>query len=223
MSQDYTHQLRQSMQRVGVPTFKQLSHQAGVSPSQIRRLRQGAALQMQLQTLLKIGQTLQISLTELLTTFGEVNLSDKSLVDQKNSELTPNSIDSKLQTLQQEYQRLQAQLERQRESLTQEFQQNSLQVLESWMLQWPTVARAVEQNPDLPATKLLKLVRPIEQLLQQWGVEAIALVGSEIPYDPQLHQLMSGTAQTGETVQVRYAGYRQGDKLLYRAKVSPVE
>jgi molecular chaperone GrpE (heat shock protein) len=211
MSQDYTYQLRQLMQLVGVSTFKQLSHQASVSPSQIRRLRQGGALQMQLQTLVKISQTLQMPLAELLTTFGGVNLGQESFTRQS----TPTS-------LQQEYQRLQAQLERQRESLNQEFQQNSLQVLESWMLQWPTATYAVEQNPDLPATKLLKLVRPIEQLLQQWGVEAIAPVGSNLPYDPQLHQLMSGTAQPGETVQVRYAGYRQGDKLLHRAKVSPV-
>jgi molecular chaperone GrpE (heat shock protein) len=53
-------------------------------------------------------------------------------------------------------------------------------------------------------------------------VEAIAPVGAEIPYDPQLHQLMEGNPQLGEIVKVRYTGYRQGDKLLYRAKVSPV-
>jgi molecular chaperone GrpE (heat shock protein) len=62
----------------------------------------------------------------------------------------------------------------------------------------------------------------VEQLLQEWGVEAIASVGSQIPYDPHLHQLMEGTAQPGETVRVRYIGYRQAKKLLYRAKVSPV-
>jgi transcriptional regulator with XRE-family HTH domain len=201
---DYTYQLRQLMQQVGVSTFKQLSHQAGVSPSQIRRLRQGQVLQMSGKTLLQLSQALQISLTELLTAFGEVNLREEK------------------PTLQQEYQRLQAQLEQQRESLRQEFQQASLQVIESWLLQWPTVVRAVEQNPDLPAMRLLKLVRPIEQLLQQWGVEAIATVGATIPYDPQWHQLMEGTARPGDRIQVRYAGYRQGDKLLYRAKVSPV-
>ncbi|EDX76427.1 hypothetical protein MC7420_4683 [Coleofasciculus chthonoplastes PCC 7420] len=62
----------------------------------------------------------------------------------------------------------------------------------------------------------------MEQLLQQWGIEAIASVGDELTYDPQWHQLMSGTVQPGELVRVRYVGYRQGDKLLYRAKVSPV-
>jgi molecular chaperone GrpE (heat shock protein) len=70
--------------------------------------------------------------------------------------------------------------------------------------------------------RLLPLVRPVEQLLQQWGVEAIASVGSELAYDPHLHQLMEGTAQPGELVRVRYTGYRIGEKLLYRAKVSPI-
>lgn len=59
--------------------------------------------------------------------------------------------------------------------------------------------------------------------MQEWGVEAIASVGSEIPYDPQWHQLMDGTALPGELVRVRYTGYRLADnKLLYRAKVSPI-
>jgi len=62
----------------------------------------------------------------------------------------------------------------------------------------------------------------MDVLLQQWGVEAIAPVGAELPYDPQQHQLLEGTAQAGDQVLVRYTGYRQGDKLLYRAKVSPV-
>jgi molecular chaperone GrpE (heat shock protein) len=56
--------------------------------------------------------------------------------------------------------------------------------------------------------------------LQEWGVEAIASVGSELPYDPQWHQLMEGIAQPGDLVKVRYTGYRIGEKLLYRAKVS---
>ena len=53
-------------------------------------------------------------------------------------------------------------------------------------------------------------------------MEAIAPVGAEVAYDPQLHQPLEGTAQPGEKVKVRYTGYRQGDKLLYRAKVSPI-
>jgi molecular chaperone GrpE (heat shock protein) len=58
--------------------------------------------------------------------------------------------------------------------------------------------------------------------LQHWGIESIAPVGAELPYNPQQHQLIEGTAEAGQSVKVRYTGYRQGDKLLYRAKVSLV-
>jgi DNA-binding Xre family transcriptional regulator len=199
--ENLTRQLQKLMQQVGFSSFKALSKKAGVSERQLLRLRQGKVAQMRVETLLKISQTLQISLTDLLANFGETQVAE-----------TPD--------LQQEYQRLQAQLEQQRSTLMQEFQQLSLQVLESWMMQWPTAAYAAQQNQQLPAVKLLPLVRPVEQLLAEWGVEKIASVGEEIPYDPQLHQLMESTAQPGELVRVRYTGYRQGEKLLYRAKVS---
>jgi hypothetical protein len=34
---------------------------------------------------------------------------------------------------------------------------------------------------------------------------------------------MEGNAQPGDFVKVRYVGYRQGEKLLHRAKVSPLK
>ncbi|HEY9295620.1 MAG TPA: nucleotide exchange factor GrpE, partial [Phormidium sp.] len=104
----------------------------------------------------------------------------------------------------------------------QEFQQQSLQILESWLIQWPRAAYAAQQNPEAPAVKLLPLLRPVEQLLREWGVEAIASVGAELPFDPQQHQLIKGTAQPGDTVKVTHIGYRQGDKLLHRAKVEQI-
>jgi hypothetical protein len=47
-------------------------------------------------------------------------------------------------------------------------------------------------------------------------------VGETVPYNPQQHDLMDGTANAGDPVRVRYAGYRQADRLLHRPKVSPV-
>ncbi|HBB32023.1 MAG TPA: hypothetical protein DDZ80_02695 [Cyanobacteria bacterium UBA8803] len=206
---NYTEMLQQLMQQVGVSSLKQLSHTAGVSERQLKNLRQGQISQMRVETVLKLAQALQVPVTQLLSMFS----SDSISVSLPAPENTP---------IEQEYRQLQQQLEQQRETLMQEFQQASLQVLESWMVQWPTAARAARENEQLPAVKLLPLIKPVEQLLQQWGIEAIASVGEELPYDPQWHQLMSGTAQPGNKVRVRYIGYRQGDKLLYRAKVSPL-
>ena len=204
---DYTLDLQRLMQQAGLSSVKALSQIAGVSELDLIRLRRGLALQMRADTLIKISQGLKISITELLATFapGSVELPQKSA-----------------SAIAEEYNHLQTQMQQQQETLIQEFQQQALQILESWMLQWPTAASKAQENPQLSAIKLLPLVRPIEQLLREWGVEAIATVGTSIPYNPQFHQLMEGTAQSGEPVKVRYTGYRQGDKLLHRAKVSPI-
>ena len=204
---DYAPQLQRLIQQVGLSSDRELSQKAGVSELQLSRLRRGLALQTRADILLKISQALQISLNELLAALAPDYVELESPA--------PTAIE-------QEYQRLQSTIEQQRSSLMQEFQLSSLQILESWMLQWPTAASKAQENHHLPAVKLLPLMRPVEKLLQEWGVEAIAPVGAELPYNPQQHQLIEGTAQLGEPVKVRYTGYRQGDKLLYRAKVSPI-
>lgn len=209
---DLTQSLQKLMQRLGFSSYKALAKTAGVSDRQLLRLRRGELNRMRVDVLLKLSQALQVSLTELVVTF-----SPTTEQPTQQEESTP-----AVAGLKKEYERLQAQLDTQRQELWLEFQQSSLQVIESWLLQWPTAAQKARENPDLAAVKLLPLVRPIEQLLQKWEVEAIAPVGAEVAYDPQLHQLLEGTAQPGEKVKVRYTGYHQGDKLLYRAKVSPI-
>jgi molecular chaperone GrpE (heat shock protein) len=203
---DQTPQLRQLMQRVGVLSFAALSRMAGVSEWQVRSLRQGKVSQMRLETLLKLADALQISLGELLATFAGIEGKSETSAE-----------------IRQEFDRLQAQLANQREEITQEFQQESLDILESWMLHWSAAAYAATQNPQFPAVKLLPLIKPVEKLLQHWGVEAIAQVGTEVPYNPQHHQLMEGNAKPGQLVTVRRAGYQQGDRLLFRAKVSVMD
>ncbi len=108
-------------------------------------------------------------------------------------------------------------------SSREQFQRESLQTIESWLLQWPTAVSAIAQNPDLPAQRIIKLLNPLEKLLQSWGVTRIGQVGEEVSYNPQQHQLLSGNVQPETTVRVRYVGYRHGNKLLYRAKVEPID
>jgi transcriptional regulator with XRE-family HTH domain len=196
---DRTDRLRQLMQGVGISTYAELCQTTGVTEKVLRRLRRGAIGQMQIGTLQKIAQGLHLSAPELLAQFTD-------------TAVTPN--------LQPEYDRLHTQLQTQRTELLQEFQQSTLQTLESWMLQWPTAAHAAQQNPTAPAVKLLPLVRPVENLLTQWGIEPIGQVGATIAFDPQQHQVMGAMPNPGDPVRVRYVGYRQGDRLLHRVKVS---
>ena len=102
----------------------------------------------------------------------------------------------------------------------------AVQQLESLLLQLPSAIYAVQQNPQLPAKNILPLLRPLDLLLQQWQVKPIGAVGEQIAYDPQEHELMDQTLaqdQTiavGDRVLVRYVGYKLGERLLYRARVS---
>jgi len=205
---DYTPELQRLMRQAGFSSLRELSRASGVGELQFFRLCQGLALQTRVEILIEIATALQISLAELLAAFTP-----------DGEELAPEKDSSG--DLRREYRRLQAELEQLRESLTAEFERASLQTLESWLLQWPTAAQKARENPQLAAKNLLPLLKPVERLVQQWGVEIVAPVGSRVSYDPHLHQLIEGTAQPGDAVVVRYAGYRQGDRLLYRAKVSP--
>jgi transcriptional regulator with XRE-family HTH domain len=103
----------------------------------------------------------------------------------------------------------------------QTFQAETLNTLEPLLLQWPTAAYAAQKNPTAPAVRLLPLLKPIERLLQSWQIEPIGTVGEVVPYTPQLHQWAgeSTPPAANEPVQIGHVGYRQGEKLLYRAKV----
>ena len=216
---NFSQRLQDLMQCVGISSFRGLSRAAGISEGQILRLRRGEIGQMRVNVLLKLSQVLQVPLSELVNTFSVAS----AVKEEKNLDSSKPEVLQEIADLKREYQRSLLQLEQQREVLLQEFQQSSLQLLESLLLQWPTAAQKAQENPELAAIKIVPLVqKPLEKLLQAWGVEAMAPVGAEVLYNPKLHQLMEGTAQASEKVKIRYTGYLQGDKLLYRAKVSPV-
>lgn len=216
---DFTPHLQDLIKQAGIPSLKALGRDTGVSERQILRLRRGEVKEIRVSVLAKLSQALKVSVDELVTGFSESNSVEPSVSTENNK----NDLVKRITELEREYSFLQQQVEEQKQILKQEFQQESLQVLESLLVQFPTAARACQENPQLPAVNILPLVqKPLERLLQHWGVEAITSVGEEVSYDPQLHQLLDGTAQTGEKVKIRYVGYRQGEKLLTRAKVSPV-
>ena len=208
---DFTQKLLELMQQKDISSFKALSKLAGVSEYQIKRLRQGEIQKMRLEFLGKLSQALQIDLSELITNFSQI-----ALIKQQSSS-------KEITDLKKEYERLQNKLENQNEVLISQFQQSSLQILESLLIQFPTAAKRAKENRQLPAANIIPLIeKPIARLLQEWGIEAIAQVDTELPYEPEIHQLIEGNAQPSQKVKIRYTGYRQGDKLLYRAKVSPV-
>ena len=206
------NKLRVLLEQAGLKNFQELAKATGISQWQLTRIQYGLMHRMTLETILKLASVLNISLEQLITTF--VSESKYPENWQPRPE-TRNALGEN-----QEYQRLQKTLEQQKETLKQEFRAASLQAIESWLLQWPTAVAAISKNPELPAKRLLLLMKPVEDLLAHWGLEAICSVGDELPYDPRWQELMKGDAEPGEMVQVRYVGYKQGEKILYKAKVS---
>jgi DNA-binding Xre family transcriptional regulator len=205
---DNTLKLQELMQKVGINSLKELYRSTGTSAHTIRKLRSSNLDTLRWQTIVKISSVLQISVNELIELFGDISIPGSG------------SNDRSLAILQQEYQHLQQQLVQQRETIQAEFQYQSLQTLESFLTYFPAAKYAAKNNPDFPASKIFPLLQSIDRLIQQWGVTVIGAIGAEITYDPRWHQLIEGAANPDELVIVRYVGYRQNDRLIFRAKVS---
>ena len=201
---DRTEILRQLMKLVGISSFQALSDRTGISRRAIDTLRKGNAATLRYADLAKLAEVLQIELNEFIPKF-----------------ITESS-SSTIADLQEEYKHLQQKLETQKQELRSQFERETIQQLESLLLQLPSAAHAAQNNPNMSAKNILPLLRPLDTLLQKWGISMIGSVGAEVSYDPQKHQLMEGSneIEDGDLAIVRYVGYIQGEKLLYRARVS---
>ena len=206
---DRTEILRQLMKLVGISSFQILSDRTGISRRAIDTLRKKNAATLRYADLAKLAEVLQIEVTEVITKF----ISNTS---------NPESPSIEIAALREEYQRLQQKLEQQKLELRSQFERETIQQLESLILQLPSAAHAAQQNPNMLAKNILPLLRPIDILLQKWGITAIGAVGKEVNFDSQKHQLMEGSDEIkeGDIAIVRYVGYMQDEKLLYRARVS---
>ncbi|MFN5390282.1 MAG: nucleotide exchange factor GrpE [Pseudanabaena sp.] len=206
---DRTEILRLLMKQVGISSFQILSERTGISRRAIDTLRKRNAATLRYADLAKLAEVLQIEVTEVIAKF----ISDSN---------NPESPISEIAALREEYQRLQQKLELQKFELRSQFERETIQQLESLILQLPSAGYAAQQNPNMLAKNILPLLRPIDALLQKWGITAIGSVGKEVNFDSQKHQLMEGSDEIkeGDIEIVMYVCYMQGEKLLYRARVS---
>ncbi|MGD1953105.1 MAG: helix-turn-helix domain-containing protein [Leptolyngbyaceae cyanobacterium] len=207
-SEDTLHKI---MQQAHVSSQRALAEKANVSRWQVQQLRLGKIGTMRLAVLKQLATALDCSLNELLQAF-----------DPEQSLPQPTNNGHDIVRLRQEYSRLEHRLAQQHQSLEQQFQAAALQILESWLTYWPTAAKAATEREDFDAKKLLPLVKPIDRLVESWGVSVIGTVGEQLSYDPQLHQLTRGTANPGDLVQISNVGYRHGENLLQRVNVVPL-
>lgn len=199
MPSDPTQRLKELMHAAGIASYRLLAERAGVSRWQIQQLRNGHIQKMRLVSLTQIAAALEISFIDLYAQF-EYGQSKKRSLDTLES--CPGS---GLET-----------------SEADVLQTAALQTLESWLVQWPTIAKRAQDRLEFPAAKILPFVRPVEQLMSEWGVKPVATVDCQVAYNPTYHQLVAGFAEPGDLVRVTHAGVLHHGRLLHRAKVKPI-
>jgi transcriptional regulator with XRE-family HTH domain len=209
--------LQNLMNNAGISSLTQLSNLSGLSPWEISRLEMGLLPKLSVETLVKLAHVLQVSTDNLLMAFLPCSLFPQDLSLSPSSNREP-----EFSALSEEYQRLQTKLQSLEADLLQQWQDSSLDVLESWLIYWPTAIAAAKNNPSLPAQNVIRLVKPVQELIKSWGLRAIASVGNKVAYDPQFHELIEGVAEEGDVVRVRNVGYMKGDRLYLKAKVSQI-
>lgn len=216
----YDEPLRRLMTQAEILSYRALSQRSGVSRSSLNQLRRGQIRTMRLETLQRLSQTLGGSVADLIAQFA--NPVANPVADSGATPAPSPDAAATLATLRQEYGRLQQQIASQDQTIRQQVQREALTRIESWLVMWPNAVQAAEDKPDLPASKILPLTRPLQDLLQTWAVRPIGKVGEVVAYDPHLHQL-EVPLPPGAKVRVRNVGYWHGDCLLHRARVIPAD
>lgn len=133
---------------------------------------------------------------------------------------SPPADPTELNKLRAEITRLRDQLADSKAQAEGDLKAETFDTLQTLLVNYPSARKMAESKPDMPARNLSALFVPLENLLADWGYEPIAEVWEQVAYDPQLHQADEEDIAEGETVYVRFIGYRDGDTILAPAKVS---
>ena len=226
---EYQERLRRLMEPVNITSWRSLSVVAGVSIGQIRRLRQGQLEGLTLGNIDRLARALRCDRREFLAALESPELPESpespellnttDLSKESGQDSRDRQPDQQV-ALQIECDRLHEELTRQAKDLTQRFQSQAIDQLESFLTFWPVAADRARRDSSLPAIKLVPLLKPIEVLLASWDVKPIGAIGEITAFDPSQHQPIDGQPHSGDRVRITHCGYRHGDRLLFRAKVS---
>ncbi len=141
-------------------------------------------------------------------------------VDRSNP---PQDSELKITELQQQCQRLREELISQKAQLSSDFSNAAFEQLQTLLTNYPSACKMAQTMPNLPARNLIALFTSLENLLQNWGIEAIGSPWQSVSYDPRLHQPDVDDMDVGECVYIRFVGYQRRDnphQILCPAKVS---
>ncbi len=144
-------------------------------------------------------------------------------LDEAHRQLDANR--EQVEKLHAEYARLEQRAAQMAESSGVATLQDMFRRLQPAAVQLPTIRTFVADGADISARDVLAVIAPLEQMLRDLGFEPIGEANGKLPFDPRLHQVTGPQAPPveGESVQVRYVGYRYKGQVLCKAQVTRLE
>lgn len=133
--------------------------------------------------------------------------------------------DALIDRLRGEYGALEDRSLRESQILGREQREHLFEQLRPLLVQMPTLVAALEQGADVPAQSVLALLAPLEELVDDLGLERIGQASEVIGYDPTRHQPagMGGESLSpGDQVRVRYVGYLLDGDVVCKAEVTAI-
>jgi len=165
--------------------------------------------------------TLQTEIVMLMEAQAELQWDlEETTSNWQTSQREKAALEVQVEEFKQQCARLRSQLETQSTQTQQDSEIKAFEQIQSLLTQYPSVRRMAETKPELPARNLIGMFTALDNLMKFWGYQAIGQPWAQVEFDPQLHQGDVADLAPGESVYVRFVGYRNHDRILVPAKVS---
>ncbi|BAQ59763.1 hypothetical protein GM3708_168 [Geminocystis sp. NIES-3708] len=145
---------------------------------------------------------------------------DKFIQYEQNFQNQVQELENHIKELENQCQDLKEKLENLPPELMDKWQQESFNLLQTLLVNYPTAKTMVKLKPDLAAINVITLLKPLDKLLAKWDIESIGKPWERVGFNPEIHYSNEENLTLNELVYIRFIGYSQGNHILLRAKVS---
>ncbi|NCO73881.1 MAG: hypothetical protein GW856_01240 [Cyanobacteria bacterium] len=162
---------------------------------------------------------------ELQITGDQLELTqDKYFQREKEFQIQCNNLENTIKILENKTANLTQEIENLPSQLITNWQQESFDLLQTLLANYPTAKIMVKLKPDLSANHLITLLKPLDKLLTQWNIESIGKPWEKVFFNPEIHYSDEDDIIANDLVYIRFIGYAQKNALNYhillKAKVS---
>jgi len=199
-----------------IPKFEEIS---SLNSGKIKELE--IELEMKTEDLILATQKIEALETQLQITIDRLEYNeDEYLKSQQESKTKVTNLQNQIEILEKKYQTLNQEIEKLPAQLIKDWQKKSFELLQTLLANYPTAKVMVKLKPDFPAKNLIPLLAPLDKILSKWEIESIGKPWEKVSYNPLIHYSDEENLTPNETVYIRFVGYSQKGKILLPAKVN---